>query len=89
MDWNILIYILVSVFVVSITSLIGILTIIFKVKNLNKILLYLVSFSVGALFGDVFIHLLPEAFRDSNNGTLIGVYVLHPKGSIITMHSHT
>jgi zinc and cadmium transporter len=75
MEWNILMYIIVSVIVVSAVSLIGIFTFFVKNKNLDKILLYLVSFSVGALFGDVFIHLLPEAFRDSIKATT-GLYVL-------------
>jgi zinc and cadmium transporter len=76
MEWNIIAYILLSVIAVSITSLIGIFTFLMHTKNLNKILLYLVSFSIGALFGDVFIHLLPEAFADATNTTLIGLYVL-------------
>ncbi|MGV8172289.1 MAG: ZIP family metal transporter [Candidatus Woesearchaeota archaeon] len=76
MDWNTMLYIIASVILVSITSLIGILTFVIKTKNLDNILIYLVSFSVGALFGDVFIHLLPEAFNDSSSGTLVGLYVL-------------
>jgi zinc and cadmium transporter len=76
MEWNIIMYILVSVILVSITSLIGIFTFLLHNKKLDNILLYLVSFSVGALFGDVFIHLLPEAFEGTNNSTLIGIYVL-------------
>ncbi len=76
MDFNIVLYIIISVLIVSAVSLIGIITLSIKAKNLNKILLYLVSFSVGALFGDVFIHLLPEAFAGTANHTLIGIYVL-------------
>jgi len=45
-----------------------------KKHTLEKILLYFVSFSVGALFGDVFIHLLPDAFR--NPTVWVGIYVL-------------
>ena len=33
-------------------------------KILHKMLLLLVGFAVGALLGDVFIHLLPEVSRD-------------------------
>jgi len=76
MEWNIVAYILVSVIIISITSLIGIFTFMVRNKNLEKILIYLVSFSVGALFGDVFIHLLPEAFENANKPALIGIYVL-------------
>ena len=56
-------YSLVSVFIVSLISLIGIATISISVERLKKILLLLVSFAVGALFGDAFVHLLPEAFE--------------------------
>ena len=49
---------LLSVIIVSLLSVLGIL--IFLKKGSEKIIIYLVSFSVGALFGDVFIHLLPE-----------------------------
>ncbi len=53
-------YALLSVLVVSLISLVGLATFSIKVEKLRKILLYLVSFAAGALFGDVFIHLLPE-----------------------------
>ncbi len=55
-----LINILVSVLIVSLISLIGIFTLSLSNKLLKKSLLFLVSFAAGALFGDVFIHLLPE-----------------------------
>ena len=70
-----LLYIFGSVIIVSLISLVGLASFVVKQRTLEKILLYLVSFSVGALFGDVFIHLLPEAFKESTT-TLIGVYVL-------------
>ena len=66
-------YIILSVVFVSLISLIGILLL--KVKNLEKILLYLVSFSIGALFGDAFIHLIPEAFEEIKP-VYAGIYVL-------------
>jgi zinc and cadmium transporter len=75
MSISTLLYIIVSVLIVSATSLIGILTFLIKNQNIDKIILYLVSFSVGALFGDVFIHLLPEAFKTSTNAA-VGLYIL-------------
>jgi len=54
-------YSLLSVFLVSAISLIGVFTLAIKDTTLTKILLYFVSFSAGALLGDAFIHLLPEA----------------------------
>ena len=57
------IYTLVSVALVSILSLIGIFSLSLNQERLKKILLFLVSFAVGGLFGDAFIHLLPQSFE--------------------------
>lgn len=51
---------LLAVFGISLTSLIGIFTLGIKQSYLTTKLIYLVSFSAGALFGDVFLHLMPE-----------------------------
>jgi len=56
-------YTLISVALVSLLSLVGIVTLSLRQARLRKILLFLVAFAVGALFGDVFIHLLPESFE--------------------------
>ena len=53
-------YALVSVFIVSLVSLIGVTTLSIKAEKLKKIIIYLISFSAGALFADAFLHLLPE-----------------------------
>jgi zinc and cadmium transporter len=45
-------------------------------KNLKKILLYLVSFSAGGLFGDAFIHLIPKAAKESGFGVQVSMYIL-------------
>lgn len=58
------IYTIVSVTVVSLISLVGVFFLSLKKERLQKILLYLVSFAVGGLFGDALIHLLPEAFKE-------------------------
>ena len=52
-----------SVILVSLLSLVGILTLSFNRARLRKLLIFMVAFAVGALFGDVFIHLLPESFE--------------------------
>lgn len=56
-------YSLLSVFLVSCISLIGLFTLSIKENTLKKILLYFVSFSVGGMLGDAFIHLLPESIK--------------------------
>jgi len=55
---------ILSVLLVSIISLIGILTLPIKTKNLRNFLIYLISFSAGTLLGDAFIHLLPETVKN-------------------------
>jgi len=56
-------YSIVSVLIISATSFAGVLTLALNQKNQKRIVLYLVSFAVGGLFGDAFIHILPEAFE--------------------------
>src|SRR3989344_432520 len=68
-------YTLGSVVVVSLVSLVGVFALGIKPKRLEPILLYLVSFSAGALLGDVFIHILPE-IMGGEGAVRSGVYVL-------------
>src|SRR3989338_3600079 len=73
---NVWIYSLASVLIVSLVSFVGVLTLSIKTEKLKKILLYLVSFSAGALFGDAFIHLLPEIVEEAGFGLNISIYVM-------------
>ncbi len=72
----VLLYALVSVFIVSLISLIGIITLSLNEKRLRKFLIYLISFSAGALFGDAFIHLLPEIAKKTNFNINTSLYLL-------------
>ena len=62
--YNIWFYSLLSVFIVSLISLAGVFTLAFNQEKLKGWLLSLVSFSAGALLGDVFIHILPEISKN-------------------------
>ena len=62
------IYTLGSVIVVSLISLLGVFSLGVKPERLERALLYLVSFSAGALLGDVFIHILPEIMAGGGAG---------------------
>ena len=70
------IYALLSVLAVSIISLIGIITISINEKKLGNILIFFVSFAAGALFGDAFIHLLPEIIKEHGFSLAISGYIL-------------
>lgn len=70
------IYSLTSVILVSLLSLVGILTLSIKEEKLKKFLIFMVSFAAGALFGDVFLHLLPEVFEETGFGLNISLYIL-------------
>lgn len=69
-------YSLLSVFVVSLISFVGVLGFAVKVENLRKILIFVISFSAGALFGDAFIHLMPEIVKENGFGLSVSVYLL-------------
>lgn len=69
-------YSLLSVFIVSLISFVGIFTLSLRVEKLKKILLYLVSFSAGSLFGGAFLHLLPEIVEEYGFGMNISLAVL-------------
>ncbi len=53
---------LASVVLVSLVSLIGIVFLGLNERWLKRSVFFLVSLAVGALFGDAFLHLLPEAY---------------------------
>lgn len=52
---------------VSLISLVGILTFLFKESRLNKLIVSLIGFSAGALIAGAFMHLLPEALETTEN----------------------
>jgi zinc and cadmium transporter len=85
-------WILASVLLVSIVSFVGVLAL-FRNRWLHKRLFWLVSFSVGALLGDAFIHLLPEAFEQAGEATLpvslsvlVGILVFFVLEKVVHWH---
>ncbi len=63
------IYALVGVAIISLISFVGAIGLGISSKKLERVLLILVAFSTGALIGDAFIHLLPEAVEKSGGLT--------------------
>ncbi len=67
---TIYLYIYLGVLLVSLISLLGVFFLSFSPEFLKRITLFLVSLSAGALIGDSFLHLLPEAVEESQGGGL-------------------
>lgn len=91
---EIYLYTFVSVIIVSAISLIGIFTIGLNDKWLSRSLHYLISFSAGALLGDVFLHLIPELSENDFSPTtgmyfVVGVIIFFLlEKYILWHHSH-
>ena len=66
----------VSVLIVSFIAFAGLFFLSINDKVLKKIIFILVSFTVGALFGDAFVHLIPEAFESGISGSVISAFIL-------------
>lgn len=72
-EWT---YTLLSVFLVSAISLIGIAAISFSDRAVRRTIFISVSLAAGAMFGDAFIHILPESFEEPGRSVWISTYVL-------------
>ncbi|HEY9867706.1 MAG TPA: ZIP family metal transporter [Candidatus Obscuribacterales bacterium] len=70
------IYAIASVLAVSLVSLIGLVTMSLDKERLKKATPLLVSLAAGAMFGNAFIHLLPEAFEGAGNSLVVSLSVL-------------
>ncbi|MBI4845630.1 MAG: ZIP family metal transporter [Candidatus Omnitrophica bacterium] len=70
------IYSIGSVILVSLISLIGVVSLTLNKERLQRITLFLVSFAVGGLFGDAFIHLLPESFEKLGTRLSTSLYII-------------
>jgi len=92
---DIWIYTIVSVLIVSLISLVGVLTLSIKIDKLKTFLIYIVSFSAGALFGDAFLHLLPEIVEKNgftltiSGFTLLGIAIFFTMEKLVHwQHCH-
>lgn len=65
-----------SVLLVSLISFVGLLAISWKEEILKKNVFILISVAIGALLGDSFIHLIPEAFEDANNPLTVSLLIV-------------
>jgi len=70
-----LIYAVISSFIVSLISFVGIFTLMLRKEFLESILLLLICFSAGALLGGAGLHLIPEAVEMAGPATA-AIYVI-------------
>ena len=69
-------YTFASVSLVSLISLVGVLALSWREEILRKYIFIFMSIAVGALLGDAFIHLIPEALEESLNTTLTSFLII-------------
>lgn len=69
-------YTIASVIIVSLISFSGLFALSLKELILRKYLFVLVALAVGALFGDAFIHLVPESFEKLGDGPFAGILII-------------
>jgi zinc and cadmium transporter len=67
---------LLSVAAVSLVSLVGLLSLSADEARLRRVATALMSFAVGALLGDAFIHLIPEIFATGSDTLLRSLVIL-------------
>lgn len=67
--------IIIATFLISLIAFIGALILFLKEKLLDKILLFLVAFSAGALMGGAFLHLIPEALESVGLENSLNVFL--------------
>ncbi len=71
-----LLLIILATFLITLCVWVAVLFMFFKKEVLDKILIFLVSLSAGALMGGAFLHLLPEASEAMSTDSLFGVFLI-------------
>lgn len=88
-------YTLASVLLISLISFVGALALVLKKNLLNKSVFVLVSLAVGALLGDVFVHIIPETYEGLGSTTAIaltfiaGILIFFVLEKVLHWHHHT
>src|SRR3972149_2988648 len=69
-------YTFIGILVVSVISLLGVFVLPSREDILRKYIFLFISLAVGALLGDAFIHLIPEALDKSSIATATSVLII-------------
>lgn len=75
-NMDVLLYSLISAFILAGLSLVGFITLVLSEKIIKKILIFLVSFSAGTLMGGAFLFLIPNAFEQASDFLFPSIYIL-------------
>lgn len=67
---------LIATLMISLVSLLGIFFLFITPKSLNQLTLFFVSFAIGGLLGDAFIHLIPQSFEFFESSVTSSLYIL-------------
>jgi zinc and cadmium transporter len=70
------IYAFLSVLVVSLVSLVGVFSLSLNENVLKKYINFFISLAIGALLGDAFIHIIPEAFEGNLGVNLSSILII-------------
>lgn len=65
----------ISIFIVSLISFIGAVTMVIRAGDIQKFMHYFISFAVGTLLGNVFLHLIPESIEHLSINH-VGIFIL-------------
>ncbi|MBX5326182.1 MAG: ZIP family metal transporter [Candidatus Bathyarchaeia archaeon] len=89
---EILLWILVSTFLVSLVSFVGVFFLALNEKFFKKLMLILVSFASGTLLGGAFFHLIPESLSPVEENVLLvlvsGIVVFFLLEKFLWRHCH-
>ncbi len=67
---------IISVFIVSLISFVGLFTLSLQARTLKRLMFVLISFAAGTLLGDTFLHIIPEIVEEVGFELSIGLSVL-------------
>ncbi len=62
--------------VISLVSFVGVFSLSVGENTLKKYINFFISLAIGALLGDAFIHMIPEAFRSELSSSVIGILII-------------
>ena len=69
-------YALTSVVAISLVSFVGVLTLSFNERFLQRIIFILVALATGAFLGGAFVHIIPEVFERTGNTVVSSVAII-------------